>query len=244
VKLTFLGTRGYVEPKSRKHRRHTCTLVSYQGRSVLLDYGEDWLGMAEKIAPGAIVITHAHPDHAFGLRGGAPCPVYATSQTWKSLARFAVRLEQRRTLSPRKPILIENMRFVPFPVVHSIRAPAVGYRITAGQVTIFYVPDVVRILHLREAFSGIRVYVGDGATISRPLLRREKQTGKEIGHASIVSQLDWCARHGAPKMIVTHCGSAIVRADPRQVKKKLNCLAAERGVAVEIAYDGMDYFIR
>jgi phosphoribosyl 1,2-cyclic phosphodiesterase len=244
VKLTFLGTRGYVEPKNRKHRRHTSTLVSYRGRSVLIDYGEDWLGMAETIAPRAIVITHAHPDHAFGLRAGAPCPVYATPKTWKSLANFPVRPEQRRTLSARKPILIENMRFVPFPVVHSIRAPAVGYRITAGKITIFYVPDVVRIPRLREAFSGIRVYVGDGATISRPLLRREKRTGKTIGHASIVSQLDWCARHGVPKMMVTHCGSAIVRADPRRVQEKLSHLAHQRGVEVEIAYDGMEYLVR
>jgi glyoxylase-like metal-dependent hydrolase (beta-lactamase superfamily II) len=84
MKLTFLGTRGYIEPRSPYHRRHTCTLVSYRGRSVLLDYGEDWLGRAEEIAPRAIVITHAHPDHAFGLRAGAPCPVYATRQAWRA----------------------------------------------------------------------------------------------------------------------------------------------------------------
>jgi glyoxylase-like metal-dependent hydrolase (beta-lactamase superfamily II) len=69
---------------------HNSTLAGYRGRSVLLDYGEDWAGKGASIAPRAIVITHAHPDHAFGLRSGAPCRVYATSRAWKSRARVPV----------------------------------------------------------------------------------------------------------------------------------------------------------
>lgn len=244
VKLTFLGTRGYIRLRSRAHRRHTSTLVSYRGRKVLLDYGEDWVGMAETIAPQAILITHAHPDHAFGLRRGAPCPVYATPLTWKSLDRFPVPPELRRTLSPPEPVRVQNLLVVAFPVVHSVLAPAVGYRITAGKVTMFYVPDVVRIPHLREAFSGVRLYVGDGATVSRPLLRKDKKSGQPIGHTAIVRQLDWCATHGVRTMIVTHCGSTIVRSDPRRVRSELRCLAMERGVDLEVAYDGMEYVVR
>ena len=54
----------------------------------MVDCGEDWLGRVEAIRPDAIIITHGHPDHAFGLRSGAPCPVYATSETWQNIADF------------------------------------------------------------------------------------------------------------------------------------------------------------
>jgi phosphoribosyl 1,2-cyclic phosphodiesterase len=243
MKLTFLGTRGYIEPSSRRHRRHTSTLVSYRGRRVLLDYGADWEGKAGKIRPRAIVITHAHPDHAFGLRAGAPCPVYATRQSWELLKRFPLPPDKRRVIRPRRSTNIEGMSFEAFPVVHSTRAPAVGYRITAGRASLFYVPDVVRIHHVREALSGIRVYVGDGARIDQPLLRRDARTGSPVGHTSIAAQLGWCARHGVSRMIVTHCGSAIVRGNERGVRERLRILAEERGVELEVAEDGMEYVV-
>jgi len=33
----------------------------------------------------AILMTHAHPDHASGLKTGASCPVYATAETWSRI---------------------------------------------------------------------------------------------------------------------------------------------------------------
>jgi hypothetical protein len=36
-----------------------------------------------------------------------------------------------------KRVEIAGIGFEPFPVVHSTRAPTVGYRITAGRVTVF-----------------------------------------------------------------------------------------------------------
>jgi hypothetical protein len=45
--------------------------------------------------------------------------------------------------------------FEAFPVDHSLRAPAVGYRITAGCAAIFYAPDLVSIVDEQEALSGL-----------------------------------------------------------------------------------------
>jgi hypothetical protein len=42
-----------------------------------------------------------------------------------------------------------------FPVDHWLRAPAVGYRITAGCAAIFYAPDLVSIVDEQEALSGL-----------------------------------------------------------------------------------------
>ena len=145
MKVTFLGTRGYIKPKSSRHRMHTSTMVAYRGRKVMIDCGESWIGRIADLKPDAIVITHPHPDHAFGLKLGSPCPVYATAEAWKKMKKFPIQKEFRRVLQPRRPERIEGITFEAFPVVHSVRAPAVGYRISAGKVVLFYVPDVVRI---------------------------------------------------------------------------------------------------
>ena len=67
MKLTFLGTRGEIEARTRRHRMHSSLLLSYRRAKVMIDCGLDWLGKFERLHPDAIVLTHAHPDHAWGL---------------------------------------------------------------------------------------------------------------------------------------------------------------------------------
>jgi ribonuclease BN (tRNA processing enzyme) len=81
MKLTFLGTRGVIDARTRRHRMHSSLLVSYRDVSVMIDCGLDWLGKFERLHPAGIALTHAHPDHAWGLRDGAPCPVHAPQKT-------------------------------------------------------------------------------------------------------------------------------------------------------------------
>jgi phosphoribosyl 1,2-cyclic phosphodiesterase len=219
-------------------------MIVYRGKRVLIDCGESWIGRVTELKPDAIVITHSHPDHAFGLKDGSPCPVYATAEAWKKMKNFPIQKEFHKVLQPRKPARIVGITFEAFPVMHSLLAPAVGYRVSAGKVVVFYVPDVARIPNRSRAFSGIRAYIGDGATITRPLIRRKRSNAQLIGHASIDTQLAWCRKEGVPKMIVTHCGSAIVGGNEECVKEKLQSLGHKYGVAIEIAHDGMDLVLR
>lgn len=130
-----------------------------------------------------------------------------------------------------------------FPVLHSTRAPAVGYRITPGRVAIFYVPDVAWIQDREAALSGVRLYVGDGATITRSMIRKPGDV--IIGHAPIRTQLTWCKKLDVPRAIFTHLGSEIVEGDERTLGAKIRDLAADRGVdQVEIAHDGMEVVLR
>src|SRR5262245_50340635 len=124
MKLTFLGTRGEIEARTPKHRRHSSLLVAHRKRRVMVDCGLDWLGRIDEIAPHAIIVTHAHPDHAFGLKNGSPCPVYATAESWRGIRRYPI--DDPRVVEPRVPIAIEGITFEAFPVEHSITAPAVG----------------------------------------------------------------------------------------------------------------------
>jgi phosphoribosyl 1,2-cyclic phosphodiesterase len=215
---------------------HSCLLIE---RRVCIDCGADWLDKMNANELAAIVLTHAHPDHADGLRHGAPCKVYATQDTWRRLNRWPIR--DRAVISARRPFTIASCRLEAFPVEHSLIAPAVGYRITVGGVSVFYVPDVAAILNRHEALSGVVLYIGDGASIVRPLLRRRNSS--QIGHASIRDQLDWCCDENVRNVVITHCGSQIVRGDSDVVRAKIKTLGDDRGMEVVVARDGLDITI-
>jgi phosphoribosyl 1,2-cyclic phosphodiesterase len=233
--LTFLGTRGEIDARTRRHRMHTSLLVSYRAANVMIDAGLDWLGKLKRVDPSAIVLTHAHPDHAWGLKRGAPCPVYAPQKTWQELQHYPIK--ERRLIKERAPTKICGITFEPFPVEHSVLSPAVGYRVSAGRASIFYAPDLIFIHERIAALKDVQVYIGDGATVTRSFIRKR---GKAlIGHAPVRTQLTWCQKEGVPRAIITHCGSEIVTGDERKISAQIRANAAERGVEVCIAHDGM-----
>lgn len=236
LKLTFLGTCGYVERRTRRHRRHSALLISAGAGPVMVDCGLDWLGRLEALQPRAILLTHAHPDHAWGLREGAPCPVLATADCLDALADYPLR--ERRVLIPRSRIRVAGLTVEAFPVVHSLRAPAVGFRIAARGHAFFYVPDVVAIPDREAALSGVDLFVGDAATMMRPMVRR--QGNRLFGHTTVRAQIGWCRKAGVRKAIFTHCGSEIIEGDGRRLAAKLRAMGREQGVEARFAYDGLE----
>ncbi|MEX0701465.1 MAG: MBL fold metallo-hydrolase [Planctomycetales bacterium] len=239
MKLAFLGTRGEIEARTRAHGMHTSLLVAYRGRRVMIDCGADWLGKIPSPAPHAIVVTHAHPDHAWGLQEGAPCPVHATAVAWREMEKYPI--AEKRTVEPRRPFDVAGIAFEAFPVAHSTRCPAVGYRVSAGKAAIFYVPDVVFIEERAAALAGVKLFIGDGASIARSFVR--KRGDALIGHAPVRTQLGWCEKEGVSNVIITHCGSEIVR-DHAAAERQIRELGEERGLNVRLAYDGLEVTLR
>jgi phosphoribosyl 1,2-cyclic phosphodiesterase len=240
MKLVFLGTRGEIETRTRRHRMHSSLMVSYRGRSVMIDCGLDWLGKFERLRPSAIVLTHAHPDHAWGLKNGAPCPVYAPEKTWQTLQISSIK--ERYVIEERTQTKIFDIIFEAFPVEHSILAPAVGYRINAGGARIFYGPDLIFIHDRSSALRDVEIYIGDGATLTRSFVRKRGE--HLIGHAPVRTQLTWCKKEGVPRAIITHCGSEIVTGDERKLGASLRAIATEAGIEADIACDGMELTLR
>ncbi|MHB8895095.1 MAG: MBL fold metallo-hydrolase [Candidatus Geothermincolia bacterium] len=241
MKLLFTGTRGYIKVRTERHRMHASCRVTYRHTTLVLDRGEDWLGVPLGFKTDAILVSHAHPDHAWGLKKGAPCPVYASEDSWSVMRTFAI--DEPRLAPPREPITLKDITFEAFKVEHSTRAPAVGYRVTAGRHSIFYAPDLVYIYDRAEALRGVDTYIGDGATVARPMVRKRDEA--LIGHVPVRTQLTWCQKEGVPAMIVTHCGAQIVGAeDESAVIARIEEFARERGVRVIVAYDGMELVLR
>jgi phosphoribosyl 1,2-cyclic phosphodiesterase len=240
MKLTFLGTKGAIKESSHRHRMHSALLVEYLKTRVLIDCGESWLGMAHDLRPDYIALTHAHDDHAKGLADGAPCFVYATDATWRLIDDFPV--DDRGVLRPGRTTVLADVRVRPFPVEHSTRCPAVGLRIACGRRSVLYCSDVVSIHDEAAAMAGIDLYIGDGATVTRSLV---KPSGDAlVGHTPIRTQLTWCGRNDVPRAIFTHCGKDIVNGDERTIGPKVHQMGAERGVEASIAHDGMTLVLR
>jgi phosphoribosyl 1,2-cyclic phosphodiesterase len=242
VRLTFLGTRGCIEARTPRHRLHTALLVAHRGGRVMIDCGTDWADRVGRLHPQAILITHAHPDHAGGIREGSPCPVYATRDAWEGMARFAIARRHRHVVGCRRRRTIAGIGFEAFAVVHSVRAPAVGYRITAGGASVFYVPDALAIPERADALAGVRLYIGDGASIVRPIVRRRGR--QRWGHAPVRAQLAWCRSEGVANAVFTHCGSQIVAGDERGAEARIRLLGRAYGVETFVAHDGMALTLR
>jgi phosphoribosyl 1,2-cyclic phosphodiesterase len=205
----------------------------------MIDCGTDWAGRVAALDPDVIVLTHAHDDHAAGLKSGAPCLVCATNETWQHLSKWPV--PNRQIIQSRQPTAMLGMLFEAVPVEHSLRCPAVAYRITAGRASILYAPDVAAFLDLAAAMAGIDLYIGDGASLRRPILRR--RGGHLIGHAPVLRQLEWCRQQGVRRVHITHCGSEVVR-NHSQAQRLVQQWGRDRGLAALIVHDGMTLELR
>ncbi len=238
MQAIFLGTRGYIEESSRLHRMHSALMLISGGRRLLLDAGETWRGKLRSLAPDWIAITHAHPDHSFALAEGTQVPVYVSQESHDLLARYPV--GRFRIFDAGELLRLGPFRVRPYDVIHSIRAPAVGFRVSANGTTLVYNPDVISIVDEDRVLRNVDVYVGDGASLTRPLVRR--RDGSLFGHTTVRAQLNWCKRHGIRRAFIVHCGKQLVEMDPEELSRRVDELAAP--VHAIVAYDGLRVKLR
>jgi hypothetical protein len=151
-------------------------------------------------------------------------------------------LTGRRELKLRQPVTVAGFRVEAWPVEHSLKAPAVGFKVSARGAHVFYVPDVAALGNPRQALKGVELYIGDGAAPGRPIVRQRGPV--RIGHATIATQLEWCRRGGVRRAVFTHCGSAIVRTSTRSADALVRSLGRDRGVDARVAHDGARIRVR
>lgn len=233
--IQFLGTRGGIKIRSDVHHNHTSTLIKFGRKSILIDAGTDWSSKIKTFDVDAILITHAHPDHVGALEQGAPCPVYATQAVWDAIEHWPIK--EQFLVADQQEFSIGSFNITPYAVEHSLRAPATGYRISAGKHTVFHAGDLVKIYKRHAALHNVDLYIGDGANLTRPIVRIRDHY--RMGHASMKQQLAWCKDERVPSAVFTHCGSQIVRSDYQHLQECLAELGEKVGVQATLAYDGM-----
>jgi ribonuclease BN (tRNA processing enzyme) len=240
VRLRFYGTKGYVDESSPSHAGHSAFTIEADGFRLLCDFGENRQGLLKEIRPDAIFVSHAHPDHAWGLEEGTRAPVYASAVTHELTAEFP--LAQRIVLQPGKRVRVGPFRLTAFPVVHSIRCPGVAARLEISGHVVVYSGDIVAFEAAAEALADARIYVGDGSTLRASLVRRHP-TGALVGHTTVRAQLGWLAKAGVPRAVFSHFGAGPIDLGDEALEAALAELAAERAPGCEIsaARDGATF---
>ena len=238
MRLHFYGTKGYVEESSRAHSGHSAFVLESEGFRLLCDFGENRKGMLGRIAPDAIFVSHAHPDHAWGLQEGTRLPVYASAVTHEITKDFPV--ETRIVLEPGRKENIGPLFLTACPVVHSVRCPCIGARIEMDEGTVVYSGDVISFEDPEAALSGARLYIGDGSTLKGSLVRRHA-SGALMGHTTMRAQLGWLGKFGVPRAIFSHFGKGPIEMGDPALEQALAELAREKApdCVAEAARDGL-----
>jgi ribonuclease BN (tRNA processing enzyme) len=244
VRLRFFGTRGYVEESSPTHRQHSAFTVEAEGFRLLCDFGESHKGTGtlSTIAPDAIWISHAHPDHCWGLEEGSEVPVYASAITHEITARMP--LSRRVAVVPGVGQQVGPFRLTGYPVAHSVRCPAMAVRLESSGATLVYSGDIIAFDDPAAVLTAADLYVGDGSTLKGSLVRRHA-SGALLGHTTVRAQLSWLAKARVPSAVFSHFGKGPIEMGDEALRHDLAALVLEKapGCRVEAATDGSRFTV-
>ena len=211
-RLTFLGTRAEGEENTENHFYHSSVLLqsSYTHPfRLLIDYGRIRAYDLSILKPDAILITHAHPDHYLWTleEVNSAVPVYLTRETHDYGVYTPV---HSCILTPYENLTLGPFQIFPYRVLHSIRCPAVGFKIQIPNgIVLVYNPDLIDIIGKEHILQEVDYYIGDGSTVSENLVKRDGEMLS--GHAKIPVQIKWCKEYGIENIIFTHIGKDTMR---------------------------------
>jgi len=223
------------DPRNRRLRPGV--YLELPGASVLVDTPTDLREQCLRFTVDrvdAVVFTHAHADHIFGLddlrvfnfRQGGIIPCHAAAPTLAALRRvfaYAFEAGQEGGGKPKIELVsvegrfaIAGVDFIPIPVWHG-DLPVLGYRI--GRFA--YVTDCSRMPPESEAaLAGLDVLVL-GALRYRP----------HPTHLTIAEACEWVARLRPRRALLTHLAHEVDHGNPRWPLPN----------PVEFAFDGLSF---
>jgi len=116
------------------------TLVIDQGRVLLIDMGTTLKVVKEALAKenmnlmniNAMLLTHEHTDHTFGIRYLPPLPIYCTKET--------LELPNVVEITPYKKFKIEHLEITPVSTSHDVKNP-LGFIIQNKDEKLVYLTD-------------------------------------------------------------------------------------------------------
>jgi len=222
----------------RDNRLRTGLMIENHDHRLVVDVSADFRQQAlrEKIARlDALLITHCHADHVFGLddvrpinfRHG-PIPVYANESAWRGLRRIFSYIFDREHIGGGLPQLIPQvivgefeicgLRVTPVPVVHG-KGEVTGFRFSDGHGSLAFITDCNLIPE--ESLEKLR---GLDLLIIDALRYKPHPT-----HLHVEQSLAYIAELTPRHALLTHIGHDIKHAEAtRRMPEN-----------VELAYDGL-----
>ena len=85
LELTFLGTRGEIEIRSRRHHRHSALLIVHKKARIMINCGADWLGRLPILAPtqsSSRMLISIMPEGSFMASRARSMPPAKPSACW------------------------------------------------------------------------------------------------------------------------------------------------------------------
>lgn len=231
TKLVFLGTRGEIEEFSKNHKYNSSLLVKHKRFKLLIDYGLLHKRELNKIKPNALLISHAHTDHYIWTKKElkTKIPVYLTKKTL-NYGKF--KPENPKIIKSGGKIKLGPFIILPYKVLHSIRCPAIGFKILVDKKGFIYNPDLVEIIGKNKILKNADYYIGDGSSIRANLVRRKGN--RLFGHARITTQINWCKRHRIKNILFTHLGKETISKEKQFKKEHPEIILAHDGMKMEI----------
>jgi len=231
MRLVFLGTKGEIEESSPRHGYHASLLIISAQTRIIIDYGMLRKHSLDELVPEAVLITHAHPDHYAWLNEpvDTQVTVYLTEET---LDYGKHRPPNKKVIKPGQKFAIKDIKVTPYRVIHSIRCPAVGYRVESEGKTLVYNSDLVDIVEKEAVLTGVDYYIGDGSAIKANLVRRR---GDQLfGHTRITTQINWCRKFGIEHIIFTHLGKETIEHEAAFTREHPEAVLAYDGLEMDI----------
>lgn len=240
------------DPRDRRLRTSACLRFEDRAghsRTILLDAGPDLRQQslrASLVRADAILITHNHVDHVFGLDEvrrfnvlmQASIGVYADARTHEALARVYQHIFDAKsniqpsfvatlvahTIEPGVAFDLHGIEVTPIRLLHG-RLPILGFRLDRidggdpGPLPLAYCTDVSRIPpESWQALEGLRTLVIDG-------LRHRKHPT----HMSVAQAISVAERVGAQRAYLVHMSHEIGHAETQ----------AQLPPGIFLAYDGL-----
>ncbi|MFL6467781.1 MAG: MBL fold metallo-hydrolase [Pyrinomonadaceae bacterium] len=249
MKLTFLGTgtstgvpsiacdcETCLSEDPRDKRLRTSILIEHAGKTILVDTSSDFRQQALRVNIGrldAVLITHCHVDHVFGLDDIRPLnfrygamPIFANEIAWIDLRRifqyifkpthFGGGLPQLipHTVINNAPFCIGDIEITPLEVIHG-RLPVIAYRFNdfAYATDLNFISD-----ETITGLQGLDVLVLDCVRLK-----------PHSTHLGLNEALEYAERINAKKTYLTHLNHDVLFA------RDANLLPEN----VQFAYDGL-----
>lgn len=254
MKLTFLGTGTSVgvpmigcecmtctSADARDKRLRTGLLIEHAGQQVVIDVSTDFRQQALRAKLSkldALLITHCHADHVFGLDDIRPInfkhgaiPVYASERTWSDLRRVFYYIFEAKHIGGGLPQITPqtindfaaftacDLRITPIPVIHG-KGEVTAFRISDGKADIAFVTDCNQIAPASlEALRGLDLLILDALRLK-----------PHPTHLHLEQSLDYVEQLKPRRTLLTHMGHDIKHAE----------VSRHLPPTVELAYDELE----